>query len=220
MRAMKWTSLTLMLMLAFSSVAQEEFFDDIYYSTKEKKEASKVETNVVKAKKVEAVKADNSEQVEAMSADERDVDEYNRRYSSDDVYAEEMQDEAAQEAKWVIERLHSESIDLPVVYDMEMYSDETNARGNTTTREQRTANAAVFLDNIANAGYSPMLYASTGTYDTVFDPQYLTGYPFWVAEYDTVCSYPYTYAMWQYSESRTLNGVSTNVDLDIRLIEK
>ena len=97
MRAMKWTSLTLMLMLAFSSVAQEEFFDDIYYSTKEKKEASKVETNVVKAKKVEAVKADNSEQVEAMSADERDVDEYNRRYSSDDVYAEEMQDEAAQE---------------------------------------------------------------------------------------------------------------------------
>ncbi|MDD6559671.1 MAG: glycoside hydrolase family 25 protein [Lactimicrobium massiliense] len=130
------------------------------------------------------------------------------------------EDEAAQEAKWVIERLHSESIDLPVVYDMEMYSDETNARGNTTTRQQRTADAAVFLDNIANAGYSPMLYASTGTYDTVFDPQYLTGYPFWVAEYDTVCSYPYTYAMWQYSESGTLNGVSTNVDLDIRLIEK
>ena len=97
MRAMKWTSLTLMLMLAFSSVAQEEFFDDIYYSTKEKKEASKVETNVVKAKKVETVKADNSEPIEAMSADERDVDEYNRRYSSDDVYAEEMQDEAAQE---------------------------------------------------------------------------------------------------------------------------
>jgi lysozyme len=130
------------------------------------------------------------------------------------------EDEAAEEAKWVIERLHSETIDLPVVYDMEMYSDETNARGNTTTREQRTTDAAVFLDNIANAGYTPMLYASTGTYETVFDPQYLTGYQFWVAEYDTVCSYPYTYAMWQYSESGSLNGVSTNIDLDLRLLPK
>ena len=36
---MKWTSLTLMLLLAFGATAQEEFFDDIYYSAKDKKKS-------------------------------------------------------------------------------------------------------------------------------------------------------------------------------------
>ncbi len=130
------------------------------------------------------------------------------------------EEEAAEEAKFVIEKIHPYSITMPVVYDLETYSPETNARANNLSREQRTSDAVVFLENIKNAGYTPMMYASTNTYADLFVTEYLTEYPFWVAEYNSVCNYPYTYRMWQYADYSTVYGLPSNIDLNIELIPK
>lgn len=129
-------------------------------------------------------------------------------------------EEAAQEAAYVIDAIQGYQIDMPVVYDMEFYPEETNARANMLTKEERTHNAVVFLENIKNAGYTPMMYASTGTYDQLFLPGQLTQYPLWIAEYDNVCEYPYTFQIWQYSENGNAKQIPSGVDLNIAFIPK
>lgn len=130
------------------------------------------------------------------------------------------EEEAAEEAKWVIETIHEYDITWPVVYDMELYPEEYNARANNLSAEQRTKNAVVFLENVKNAGYTPMMYASTNTYDALFDTSYLVEYDFWVAQYDGLCEYPYEYVMWQYSDEGNANGIPAGIDLNIAFIEK
>lgn len=129
-------------------------------------------------------------------------------------------EEAAEEAKFVIEAIHGYDITWPVVYDMELYGGETGARADGLTPEERTRCAAVFLENIKNAGYTPMMYASTYTYDRLFVPAELTSYPFWVAQYDGLCEYPYEYAMWQYSDAGNARGIPGGVDLNIAFVKK
>ena len=128
--------------------------------------------------------------------------------------------EAAEEAAYVIDTVRGYTIEMPIVYDMELYPAETNARANGLTREERTYNAVVFLENIKNAGYTPMMYAGTGTYDELFDPGELTQYPLWIAEYDRVCSYPYQFAIWQYSDTGNAKEIPPGVDLNIAFIPK
>ena len=65
-----------------------------------------------------------------------------------------------------------------------------------------------------------MMYASTGTYDQLFLPGQLTQYPLWIAEYDNVCEYPYTFQIWQYSESGNAKQIPSGVDLNIAFIPK
>lgn len=129
-------------------------------------------------------------------------------------------EEAAEEAKFVIEAIHDYDITWPVVYDMELYEEGTGARANGLTAEERTRCAAVFLENIKNAGYTPMMYASTYTYNSLFVPAELTSYPFWVAHYDGLCDYPYEYAMWQYSDEGNANGIPGGTDLNIAFVRK
>lgn len=124
------------------------------------------------------------------------------------------EEEAAMEAKWVIEKIHAYNIEMPVVYDYEFYPEDLNARGNAVTVSQRTKCAVVFLENIKNAGYVPMIYASTNTYSELYDPNYLTSYSQWIAEYGSACHYPYAYQIWQYTNEGGTKKLK-NFDLDI-----
>ena len=90
MKPMKLTSLVMMLLIAFSAAAQEEFFDDVYFSSKNKKKKEQVVEKKVVQPKQESRTLVATAKSQA-SSDSRDVDEYNRRYTSVDV--EEPYDE-------------------------------------------------------------------------------------------------------------------------------
>lgn len=46
----------------------------------------------------------------------------------------------------------------------------------------------------------------------------LEGYDKWFAGYQTASPYyPYKYAMWQYTSTGSINGVSCNVDINIAM---
>lgn len=46
----------------------------------------------------------------------------------------------------------------------------------------------------------------------------LEGYDKWFAGYQTASPYyPYKYAMWQYTSTGSINGVSGNVDINIAM---
>ncbi len=124
-------------------------------------------------------------------------------------------EEAREEARFVIDNLKEYDITWPVVFDTEEITSYKAARANNLSREVRTACAKAFLEEIAAAGYTPMLYANTRWSIFDLDMGQLGDYDFWYAYYGDDIYYPYQFSMWQYTSSGTVDGIKGNADLNI-----
>ena len=67
------------------------------------------------------------------------------------------EEEAAEEARFVVERLRGTNVSGPIAYDLEFYTAD-EARTDDLTGEQATQNAIAFCDVIRQAGYEPVVY--------------------------------------------------------------
>lgn len=67
------------------------------------------------------------------------------------------EEEAAEEARFVVERLRGTNVSGPIAYDLEFYTAD-EARTDDLTGEQATQNALAFCDVIRQAGYEPVVY--------------------------------------------------------------
>ncbi len=125
--------------------------------------------------------------------------------------------EAIEEANIVIESLRGYDITFPVIYDTEY---REGGRANDLSNRQRTACAKAFCETILAAGYTPMIYSSTNWSILDIDLEQLP-YDLWYAYYGEGKNiyYPYKFAMWQYTDSGKVNGISTNVDLNVCFID-
>ena len=128
-------------------------------------------------------------------------------------------EEARAEADFVLERVKKYNLQLPIVFDLEEVSNATDRIENTTAQE-RTQAAVTFMNHIKNAGYQVMVYSSSQLFETVFEMNYLHDYDFWVAEYSYAPNFSYHFSIWQYTDSGSVNGISTNVDMNIMFIKK
>lgn len=124
------------------------------------------------------------------------------------------EEEASEEADFVLEMLQGYSLTYPVYLDIEDVKKE-NCRTNSLTVEERTNNAKVFLEKIAAAGYQPALYGNMKTFLLMLDLASLEQYDKWFAGYTLPIYYPYEYKMLQYSEKGKVAGVSGKVDVNI-----
>lgn len=129
------------------------------------------------------------------------------------------EEEAVEEADYVIGQIRGFSVTMPVVFDMEHPEIGTD-RIRDVSWEEKTRIAAAFMNRVREAGYTPMLYNSTGLFDEFFDMERLTEYPLWAAEYGSVPHYPYMFEMWQYTSSGHVDGITGKVDMDIQFIKK
>ncbi len=125
-------------------------------------------------------------------------------------------EEAIAEADLVLEAIQGYDITYPVVFDTEYYESELG-RGNATSREERTAIAKAFCERIEEAGYQPMVYASTRWSIMNINRDELAKYPFWFAYYGDNVSYRYDFEIWQYSASGTVPGISGDCDMNLLL---
>ena len=127
-------------------------------------------------------------------------------------------EEAIEEANIVIESLKGYNITFPVVYDTE-YAE--NARANGISNSERTACAKAFCDTILAAGYTPVVYASTNWCVLDLDLEELQNYDFWYAYYGDAKGmyFPYNFTMWQYTDSGRVDGIPTEVDLNISFMD-
>ena len=128
-------------------------------------------------------------------------------------------EEARAEADFVLERVKKYKLQLPIVFDLEEVSNATDRVENTTS-EERTQAAVTFMNHIKNAGYQAMVYSSSQLFETVFDINYLHDYDFWVADYSSVPNFNYHFSIWQYTDAGTVDGISTNVDMNIMFVKK
>lgn len=124
------------------------------------------------------------------------------------------EEEAVEEANFVLERIAPYQIECPVVFDVEKVNSST-ARMNQLTPQERTNVTIAFMDAVEAAGYKSMFYHNMETALMLLELERLQGYDRWFAYYGEDLYYPYAYGVWQYSEKGSIQGIGGEVDMNI-----
>ncbi len=127
-------------------------------------------------------------------------------------------EEVLEEADFVIKELEGYEITYPVVIDIERVDGE-KARQDALDKETRTKLCLAFLERIKEAGYTPMVYGELETFSELLDIEQLVGYDFWICETGGTMTFPYEFAVWQYSHTGKVDGIKGETSLSISLKE-
>lgn len=127
------------------------------------------------------------------------------------------EEEAREEARFVLEKLDGQTLDLPVVFDWE-FAPDTDARTKNVTPQMLNRCAIAFCQEVSAAGYQPMVYFNLDLAKRMLDLLQMQemGYPFWLAMYTTNMTYPHRVDMWQYTDEGTVAGINGTVDINLR----
>ena len=124
--------------------------------------------------------------------------------------------EALEEAKFAIEVLGDETLDLPLVFDSETIKNHI-ARTDNISGEQFTKNAIAFMEEIKRHKLDTAFYSNMVWEDYYFDMEKLKDYKVWYADYNNKPQTPYDFTYWQFSEKGYVDGVDGEVDLNVWL---
>ena len=126
------------------------------------------------------------------------------------------EEEAIEEAEFVIEILDGRELDLPIAFDHEAVT-STTGRANDIDGEQLAACAKAFCETLEEAGYETVIYGSSKDLDR-YEGESFGNRLVWLAEYDY--DGPVTevdFVLWQYTSSGEVDGIETEVDLNLLL---
>ena len=128
--------------------------------------------------------------------------------------------EAEQEADWIIMNLAGAVLDMPVFLDCEYVFGRNGEQGraNDLTREQRTRFLKRITDKLVDAGIPCGIYGNIDWLKNKIDLDQLQDQVVdntWVAEYESTCSYDSRYALWQFTSKGKVDGIKGNVDMSV-----
>lgn len=124
------------------------------------------------------------------------------------------EDEAIEEAEFVLQNISGYDISFPIVFDLEEIS-SSDHRTYNLTREQRTNIAMAFCNRIEDAGYTPMVYGNASWLTDYYDLTQIIKYNIWLAQYSDCPSFPYDFKMWQYTNTGYVDGINHIVDINL-----
>lgn len=121
------------------------------------------------------------------------------------------ENEALEEAAWVVKKIAPYSVTFPVVYDFEDFNSKRCAN---VGGAQATSNALTYLNFVKANGYEPMMYANKNDITTRMSRSSFNC-KFWLAHYTSQTDYTGNVNMWQYTSKGTVPGISGWVDMNI-----
>lgn len=131
------------------------------------------------------------------------------------IYSQAVTDEEVlEEADLVMDKLAAYGVKCPIVFDVEKTAD-SSGRMNQLSVEERTNLTLLFCQTVEAAGYKPIIYHNMEMSALMLDIETLEQYDKWFAYYNDDMYYPYEYKIWQYSDKGSVNGIGTDVDLNI-----
>ena len=126
--------------------------------------------------------------------------------------------EAREEARFVLGKISGYQLAFPVFFDWEKIGSE--ARSDTMDLASLTTVTDTFCTEIENAGYQAGLYFNQQLgYEELHLPS-LDSYTFWLAEYNETPTFTYRFDLWQYACDGRVDGIDTDVDLNLAFIRK
>lgn len=124
------------------------------------------------------------------------------------------EEEAVEEAEFVLKQIDGYDIQYPVIFDWEEM-DAVQARTDEMNMLLLTSCALAFCQTIEEAGYEAGIYFNqTYGYQQLNLPS-LQDYVFWLAQYEDTPSFVYDFQIWQYTNEGTVPGIEEKVDLNI-----
>ena len=127
-------------------------------------------------------------------------------------------EEAIEEARYVVNHIRGKGVRYPVAFDMEPI--DGTERAAKLNKEEKTAITDAFCQVIDRNGYTPMIYGNPKWMRRHIDLSYLSDYGKWLAHYTDTTSYKSDFAMWQYTDSGTIEGIYGPVDMNLYFYEK
>lgn len=124
------------------------------------------------------------------------------------------EEEAVEEAQYVLYWLENYDITYPVIFDWEEVN-AAEARTNEMNMLLLTSCAKAFCQTIEEAGYRAGVYFNQAYGYQQFNLLSLKDHIFWLAQYEAVPTFVYNFQMWQYSNSGSVPGIEGPVDLNI-----
>lgn len=116
--------------------------------------------------------------------------------------------EGVEEANWVLNTIKGDTINCPVVIDVEWAGggEGNNGRADFITVEDRTNAIKGFCETIKKAGYEPMIYANKYWLTSFINISKLSSYKVWLAHYvkgapENKSDYTGKYTYWQYTST-------------------
>lgn len=126
--------------------------------------------------------------------------------------------EAVEEASMAVKLANRYGINMPIAIDSE-YAAGGRGRADGLSKADRTRITIAFCNTVANAGHTPMVYASKNWFSEHLSPSQFPGsYRIWVAQYASKCTYGGRYDIWQNTSKGQVDGISGNVDMNVSSI--
>ena len=122
-------------------------------------------------------------------------------------------DEAKEQAKWIIDALNGEKLDLPIAFDWEIWSGFNNYKLNFNDLNEI---AESFIKEINKHNYEGIIYGSAFYINRVWNQSSRT----WLAYYTSNNDFEKPYFMWQLSSQGKIDGINGYVDLDVIYLDK
>lgn len=127
-------------------------------------------------------------------------------------------EEALEEASFVLNQIDGYDLTYPVVFDWEDI--EAEARTDNMDMITLTSCADAFCQAVERAGYTGGVYFNQRFGYQELNLLSLEKYTLWLAEYNPTPTFAYHFDMWQYSCTGKVDGIETDVDLNLSFGEK
>ncbi len=128
------------------------------------------------------------------------------------------EEEAVEEANYVIEVLDGRVLQYPVFFDWEPGNDPEDRTNAIYSSPEINEYAVAFCNTIEDAGYDSGIYFNNFQGYFQYDFNLFENQMLWLAEYNK--AYPrfyYDFDMWQYSCTGTVSGIEVPVDINIHI---
>ena len=129
-------------------------------------------------------------------------------------------EEVKKEAQNALKYIEGKAFSYPVFFDFEEPDLLTYDRINLNTEIINT-----FCNSIKREGYYPGVYMSSSTHRDFVDNEFIDSYwDVWIAEYGDYSgidnnNFCYKFSMWQFSDKGNVNGIETNVDMNLCFVD-
>lgn len=128
------------------------------------------------------------------------------------------EEEAVEEAEFVLSQIEGYDVTYPVVFDWEEM--EVQARTDEMNMLHLTACALAFCQTVEAAGYEAGVYFNQAYGYQQLNLPSLQDYTFWLAQYEDTPTFVYNFQLWQYTNQGTVPGIEGPVDLNVAFYEE
>ena len=125
------------------------------------------------------------------------------------------EEEAKEEAEWVLNIIKDYDISYPIAFDVEIFGNREDTRLHGISDKKMTDITMSFVNTISASGYTPMIYSYYNAFNNRFEVGKFGNTRIWLAHYTEQTNYQGNYHMWQYTSDGEVPGIEGRTDMNI-----